>query len=92
MPENQPTRKDDDSDELSTKAPPAPRDDTPDKPSDSGDQKALDPEAALEAGYFGERLDPTPVENYTVAGVTAGKPTPETDTTAAEEARRALRS
>ncbi len=27
----------------------------------------------------GEETDTTPNENYTVAGVTAGKPTPETD-------------
>lgn len=29
-------------------------------------------------GYFGESPDKTPPENYTLAGVTAGKPTPET--------------
>lgn len=30
-------------------------------------------------GYFGVQVDPTPNENYTVAGVISGKPTPETD-------------
>lgn len=29
-------------------------------------------------GYFGETPDETPNENYTLAGVIAGKPTPET--------------
>jgi hypothetical protein len=31
------------------------------------------------AGFFGVEVDPTPNEHYTVAGVLAGKPTPETD-------------
>lgn len=31
------------------------------------------------AGYRGVQADTTPNENYTVAGVIAGKPTPETD-------------
>jgi hypothetical protein len=30
-------------------------------------------------GFRGVKVDPTPNENYTVAGVTAGAPTPETD-------------
>ena len=30
-------------------------------------------------GYFGESPDKTPPENYTLKGVTSGKPTPETD-------------
>lgn len=29
-------------------------------------------------GYHGERADSTPLENYTLPGVTANKPTPET--------------
>lgn len=33
----------------------------------------------LEQGYRGQKVDPTPNENYTVAGVLAGKPTPETE-------------
>lgn len=34
---------------------------------------------AAEKGYFGHSPDPTPPENYTLAGVIAGKPTPETE-------------
>lgn len=30
-------------------------------------------------GYWGVQVDKTPNENYTVAGVLAGKPTPETE-------------
>lgn len=36
---------------------------------------------ANEKGYFGEVPDKTPNENYTLKGVTSGKPTPETDRT-----------
>lgn len=36
---------------------------------------------ANDKGYFGETPDKTPNENYTLAGVTAGKPTPETERT-----------
>lgn len=46
---------------------------------------------AAEKGHFGGTVDPTPRENYSVAGVTSGKPTPETDEKAAEAARAALR-
>lgn len=38
-------------------------------------------------GYWGESSDPTPDDHYTVAGVTKGLPTPETD----EDARVAAR-
>lgn len=30
-------------------------------------------------GFIGTSVDPTPDEHYTVGGVIAGKPTPETD-------------
>lgn len=40
-------------------------------------------------GFRGVEVDPTPNENYTVAGVTSGAPTPETDDGAAEVARKA---
>jgi hypothetical protein len=30
-------------------------------------------------GFYGVEADPTPDEHYSVSGVTAGKPTPETD-------------
>lgn len=42
-----------------------------------------------EQGFRGVKVDPTPNEHYTVAGVIAGKPTPETDPDAAAEARKA---
>ncbi len=48
-------------------------------------QKIVD--KADERGFYGTAVDPTPRENYTVSGVTAGKPTPETDAAAAEAAR-----
>lgn len=44
---------------------------------------------ATAKGYRGEGVDPTPNDNYTVAGVLAGSPTPETDDDAAAVARRA---
>lgn len=50
-------------------------------------QKAVDD--ATDRGYLGVGVDPTPNEHYTVAGVTAGKPTPETDSQAAADARTA---
>ena len=34
---------------------------------------------AEEKGYFGTTPDDTPNENYTLQGVTSGKPTPETE-------------
>ena len=34
---------------------------------------------ANEKGYFGTTPDETPNENYTLQGVTSGKPTPETE-------------
>jgi len=40
-------------------------------------------------GFEGVRVDPTPLENYTLGGVTSGKPTPETDDKAAAKAREA---
>lgn len=40
-----------------------------------------------EQGFRGVEVDPTPNEHYTVAGVTKGKPTPETDEKAAEAAK-----
>ncbi len=42
-----------------------------------------------EQGFRGEKVDPTPNEAYTVAGVTSGQPTPETDKDAARDAREA---
>lgn len=48
-------------------------------------QKAVDKET--EQGYRGIEVDPTPNENYTVGGVVAGKPTPETDADAEAKAK-----
>lgn len=47
-------------------------------------QDAVD--QAQEQGFVGVKVDPTPDEHYTVAGVTSGKPTPETDAEAKAEA------
>jgi hypothetical protein len=48
-------------------------------------QAAADKETAQ--GFRGVEVDPTPNENYTVAGVTSGAPTPETHAEAAKNAR-----
>lgn len=53
-------------------------------------QAAVDVET--EQGFRGVEVDPTPNENYTLAGQVAGAPTPETDLDAAEAARLALKS
>lgn len=47
-------------------------------------QDAVDEE--VERGFNGTEVDPTPNENYTLSGVTSGKPTPETDEKAAAKA------
>jgi len=52
-------------------------------------QEQLDVEE--EKGYRGVEVDSTPNENYTVAGVTSGAPTPETDPEHAERVRQQLR-
>lgn len=52
-------------------------------------QKRVD--AEQEKGYFGDEVDPTPNANYTVAGVVAGKPTPETDPKQREKANETTR-
>lgn len=43
-------------------------------------------EEANEVGFLGVEVDPTPDHAYTVAGVIAGEPTPETDADAAAAA------
>lgn len=50
-------------------------------------QKKVDIET--EQGFRGDKVDPTPDSHYTVAGVLAGKPTPETDDKAAAKADEA---
>lgn len=66
---------------------------TDDKRKNSSDGGAAEVDEKIdqeqEQGYRGTTPDPTPNENYTVAGVVAGKPTPETDEDAGEEARKA---
>ena len=44
----------------------------------------------LEQGFRGIETDPTPNEHYTVPGVLAGKPTPETDADHAAKVRADL--
>lgn len=57
----------------------------PDKKSSSTSEDAGQAEVqakfdeANEKGYFGEVPDETPNENYTLKGVTSGKPTPESE-------------
>lgn len=65
----------------------APAKAAPSKSADAGEaavQAAYD--EAHAKGYFGTSTDPTPNENYTLAGVIEGKPTPETQFDAAVEA------
>lgn len=50
--------------------------DAPDDLGASQAQDAMDDET--DKGYRGVSADPTPLSHYTVAGVNAGKPTPET--------------
>lgn len=52
-------------------------------------QEAVD--AETDQGFRGLEVDPTPNEHYTIAGVTSGAPTPETDEKAAAAARDAQR-
>jgi hypothetical protein len=62
------------------------------KKSDSGEAEVqANVDAENEQGFRGARVDPTPLENYTLEGVTSGAPTPETDEKAAEAARQASR-
>ena len=52
-------------------------------------QAAADRET--DQGFRGVEVDPTPNDHYTVAGVVAGKPTPETDPDYADSIRPAVR-
>lgn len=62
-----------------------------DGPAGGADEVADKLQKEQEQGYRGDPVDPTPNENYTVAGVTSGAPTPETDENLAREARDATR-
>lgn len=64
----------------------------------AGDEKAAEAsnaqvaellDAEQEQGYRGQAVDSTPNENYTVAGVTAGAPTPETTLVDGDREKRA---
>lgn len=48
-------------------------------------------EKHAEQGFIGTEVDPTPNAHYTVSGVGAGRPTPETDAKAAAKAKEATR-
>lgn len=52
----------------------------------SGPQEIIDRET--EQGFRGVEVDSTPNENYTLAGVTSGAPTPETDPEQADQVRK----
>lgn len=53
---------------------------------DAGQREAQQlADQATEQGFVGRKVDETPNENYTVAGVTSGAPTPETDPKLAEQ-------
>lgn len=57
---------------------------------DAGQKQVQDKvDEETEQGFRGDKVDPTPDHAYTVAGVTAGKPTPETDEKAAAKADEA---
>jgi hypothetical protein len=57
---------------------------------DAGQAEVQDTfDEANEQGFFGTKVDSTPDENYTLQGVTSGKPTPETDEKQAQKARQA---
>jgi hypothetical protein len=63
----------------------------PDAGEDAGEEQVQElKDREDEVGFRGAAADPTPNENYTVAGVTSGAPTPEThfgQRRAAREAR-----
>lgn len=63
--------------------------DKKDKPqADAGAEQVQEKmDEITEKGYRGVAVDPTPNEAYTVAGVTSGAPTPETDVEAEKAAR-----
>ncbi|MCY0928309.1 hypothetical protein OTB20_19330 [Streptomyces sp. H27-H1] len=69
----------------------ATRNEKPSVPADAAAaeiQKVVD--EAEERGFLGVEVDQTPNENYTVAGVLAGKPTPETNPEHARKIRQQL--
>lgn len=61
---------------MPTKSEQTPPESEPNKPAAAAPRDPV--LEASEKGYYGPNTDTTPDEHYTVAGVTAGKPTPET--------------
>ena len=62
--------------------------DNPEKAAEAANEQVQEQvDAENEQGFRGTEVDSTPNENYTVAGVTSGAPTPETDAGAAQTAR-----
>jgi hypothetical protein len=61
-----------------------------DAPGPGSDEVQAAMDVATEQGFFGVEVDPVENHNYTVAGVTSGKPTPETDRDLAREIRTKL--
>lgn len=60
------------------------------KAKDAGqDQVQEKVDTETEQGFRGDKVDPTPDSAYSVAGVTKGAPTPETDDAAAAKADEA---
>lgn len=68
-----------------------PVEDVPTKVSSPLERQQVAADKVQELGYRGVEGDPTPDEHYTVGGVIAGKPTPETDEDHAEWVRQELR-
>jgi|SRR5690349_2499866 len=60
-----------------------------DKSVAAGPQEVVDKET--DQGFRGIEVDSTPNEAYTLAGVTSGMPTPETDEAQAEQVRRDIK-
>lgn len=63
---------------------------TDDKANAAGAKVQENIDQETEQGFRGVEVDPTPNENYTLDGVTSGKPTPETDAEQAKKVRRHL--
>lgn len=56
----------------------------------AADKPPAVPEPSPEPGLWGDEVDPTPNEHYSVAGVLAGLPTPESDQAHGREVRKSL--
>lgn len=66
---------------------------TPPKATEKAESEVQDKvDAETEPGFRGVEVDQTPNENYTVAGVVAGKPVPEAEADPASARRAASQS